>query len=137
MLYKILTQLFVLIVVALVIGLCLTSFNVNLIVGVLLGIILQFGIYYAFITVLNSYVSLKNKKLENERIKEFSLQGLEVTCPCALKKTEFVPIVLNTDNRYKRSFCEKNISVYIVPETALVTEPIVTPQVPVSIIPIE
>jgi hypothetical protein len=78
-------------------------------------------------------VELKNKKLENERIKEFSLQGLEVTCPCLLKKTEFVPIVLNTNNNYKCDYCQKNVSVYIAAETALVTETIASVTLPAPV----
>jgi hypothetical protein len=127
---RLLVQLIVLITVAILIGLCLTHLGIGLIIGIPLGIAIQFGLYYSFTTALNAYVELKNKKLENERIKEFSLQGLEVTCPCALKKTEFVPVVLNTDNKYNCSHCQKNVSVYIVPETALVTEPLTLPQVP-------
>jgi hypothetical protein len=123
-------QLVVLLTVAVFFGLCLQRFNISLFYSIPLGILLQFGVNYAFLTILDAWIALKDKKLENERIKEFSLQGLEVTCPCSLKKTEFVPITLNTNNTYKCNHCQKNISVYIVPETALITEPLVMPQVP-------
>jgi len=135
MLGKLLTQLTALIIVAILFGLLLQHSGVSLFISIPLGIILQFGVYYAFITILNAFVELRNKKLENERIKEFSLQGLEVTCPCALKKIEFVPIILNTDNKYTCNFCQKNVSVYVVPETALVTEPLALTQMP-PIIPL-
>lgn len=124
MLKKILFQLFALVAVATVIGFSLTHLNIPLVYGIAIGIIVQFGVNYAFFTLLNVFVSLKNKKLENERIKEFSHQGLTVTCPCPLKKEEYVPIVLNTNNTYKCDTCQKNINVYIVPETVLVTETI-------------
>lgn len=130
---RLLLQLSVLVVTALLIGLLLNHFGVSIFVGVALGVIVQFGIYYAFITTLNAYIELKNKKLENERIKEFSLQGLEVTCPCALKKTEFIPIVLNTNNAYKCDYCQKNVSVYIAAETALVTETIASVTLPAPV----
>jgi len=133
MLSRLLTQLTALVVTAILFGLLLKHFGVSLFIGVTLGVIIQFGLYYAFITVLGAYVELKNKKLENERIKEFSLQGLEVTCPCALKKTEFVPIILNTNNNYKCDYCQKNVSVYIAAETALVTETLASVTLPAPV----
>jgi hypothetical protein len=133
MLGRLLSQLTVLIVTAVLFGLLLKHFGVLLLIGIPLGIIIQFGAYYAFITALGAYVELKNKKLENERIKEFSLQGLEVTCPCALKKAEFVPIILNTNNTYRCDHCQKNVSVYIAAETALVTETIASVTLPAPV----
>jgi hypothetical protein len=133
MLSRLLIQLTALIAVSILFGLVLGQFHVNLLYSIPLGIIIQFGLYYAYITALNAYVELKNKKLENERIKEFSLQGLEVTCPCALKKTEFVPIILNTPNTYKCDFCQKNVSVYILSETAMITETLANMTLPAEI----
>jgi hypothetical protein len=133
MLSRLLSQLTALTITAILFGLLLRHFGVSLFIGIPLGVIAQFGVYYAFITTLSAYIELKNKKLENERIKEFSLQGLEVTCPCALKKTEFVPIVLNTNNNYKCNYCQKNISVYIAAETALVTETIASVTLPAPV----
>jgi hypothetical protein len=130
MIGKLATQVAVLLTVAIFFGFCLKGFNVNLFYSIPLGILLQFGLYYMFVMGLDAWVALKNKKLENERIKEFSLQGMEVACPCSLKKTEFVPIVLNTNNNYKCNHCQKNISVYVTAETALVTEPLIMPQIP-------
>ena len=133
MLSRLLTQLTVLVISAVLFGLVLKYFGVTLFIGIPFGIILQFGLYYAFITILNVYIELKNKKLENERIKEFSLQGLEVTCPCTLKKNEFIPIVLNTNNSYKCDYCQKNVSVYIAAETALMTETIASVTLPAPV----
>jgi len=133
MLSRFIKQLSILIIVSIFFGLTLKQFHISLFYSIPFGILIQFGIYYAFITVLNAYVELKNKKLENERIREFSFQGLEVTCPCVQQKTEFVPIVLNTNNAYKCNYCQKNISVYIVPETALVTETVALPIIPTTI----
>jgi hypothetical protein len=130
MLQRFLLQIATLLTVAILFGLTLKQLGVSLFYSIPLGVVLQFGIYYAYITALSAYVELRNKKLENERIKEFSLQGMEVTCPCALKKTEFVPIILNTNNTYKCNTCQKNISVYVVPETALITETIANVTLP-------
>jgi len=133
MLSRLLLQLTVLTITAILFGLFLQYFGVSLLIGIPLGVIIQFGVYHAFIIALNAYVELKNKKLENERIREFSLQGLEVTCPCSLKKTEFIPIVLNTNNSYKCDHCQKNVSVYVTAETALVTETIATVTLPAPV----
>jgi len=130
MISRLVIQLTALLAVAILFGLCLKHFTISLLYSVPLGILLQFGLYYAFIIILDAWVALKNKKLENERLREFSLQGMEVTCPCTLKKTEFIPITLNTNNNYRCNHCQKNISVYITAETALVTEPLIMPQVP-------
>lgn len=124
MVSKLITQVLILIIIAIIFGVFLNTFHIALWLGIALGITIQFGLYYGFMAILNAYITLKNKQLENERIKEFSHQGLEVTCPCHLRKTEFVPIVLNTNNTYKCDTCQKNISVYIVPETAMITETI-------------
>jgi hypothetical protein len=133
MLGRLITQLLVLVTTAILIGLIFKHLGLALYIGILFGIAIQFGIYHAFITILNAYIELRNKKLENERIKEFSLQGLEVTCPCTLKKREFVPIILNTNNAYKCDHCQKNVSVYISSETALVTETIASVTVPAPV----
>ena len=122
MLRRVFIQILLLITVAVVIGLILKNIGISLWYGILIGALLQYAIYNGFIFALNAYVTLRNKQLENERIKEFSLQGLEVTCPCPLKKVEFIPITLNAENIYKCDHCLKNVSVYINPETALVTE---------------
>jgi len=124
MVKKLIYQLTALLLIASLIGVILLYFGVPIIYGLLLGIIIQIGLNYCFLTCLDAFVALKNKKLENERIREFSLQGMEVTCPCSLKKTEFVPITLNTANSYKCNYCQKNVSVYVIPETALITETI-------------
>lgn len=133
MLSKLITQLTALVVTAILCGLLFKHFGIPLLIGIPMGVVIQFGLYYAFVTTLTAYIELKNKKLENERIKEFSLQGLEVTCPCSLKKTEFVPIILNTNNTYKCDYCQKNVSVYIAAETALMTETIASVTVPAPV----
>lgn len=124
MLKKLLIQLTFLVAVASVVGVFFTSFGVNFLIGALLGVAIQFGFYYGFVNALNAYVLLKNKKIENERLKELSFQGLRVTCPCHKRIEDFVPIKLNTQNYYKCTECNKNISVYIDAETAIATEPL-------------
>lgn len=98
--------------------------NLSFIIGAIVGGTFQFVFNYIYLSVFNAFIALKNKKLENERIKEFSMQGLEVECPCSRKIRDFVPIRLNTANKYKCKECMKLISIYVTPSTALSTEPI-------------
>jgi hypothetical protein len=98
--------------------------GLNFYIGAITGGAIQFVFNYIYETIFNAFVALQNKKLENERIKEFTMQGIEVECPCSRKVKDFVPIRLNTSNKYKCKECQKLISVYITPSTALTTEPI-------------
>lgn len=98
--------------------------GLNFYIGAITGGAIQFVFNYIYETIFNAIVALKNKKLENDRIKEFTMQGIEVECPCSRKIKDFVPIRLNTSNKYKCKECQKLISVYITPSTALTTEPI-------------
>lgn len=83
----------------------------------------QFAFFYFFNTVLQTRVALKNKQLENERIKEFSKQGTIV--PCAYCGTDnFIPVRLDTDNTFPCNHCGKDNSVYINITTAQTTNPL-------------
>jgi hypothetical protein len=124
MLRKVSFQLFSLTMVSLLFGYWTTTIGVNIIVGTLTGAVIQFLGFNAFSTVFNSIVLLKNKKLENERLKEFSYQGLELECPCYKKEKELVPVRFNTPNYYRCKACNKQLSVIVTAESAVVTEPI-------------
>jgi uncharacterized protein YlaI len=114
----------ILIFVSVLAGFVCDELGINFWVGLFLGLALQFLIFNIYSNILTIYVNLKNKKLENERIKEFSYQGSEVTCPCYKKIKSFVPIRLNTDNSYLCQECKKEIAVYIDVSTAITTQPI-------------
>jgi hypothetical protein len=62
------------------------------------------------------------EKIKNERIKEFSKQGLEVTCPCYLSKKMFVPIELNAANSFNCAECSKEVSVEVTASTFMKTD---------------
>ena len=68
------------------------------------------------------YIQIRIEKIKNERIKEFSKQGLEIKCPCHKSKPMFVPVELNTDNFFKCGECEKNFSVEITAKAFIQTE---------------
>jgi len=124
MLKKLLSQIFSLAIVSCLFGALAASLGASFLVGVGIGVVIQFAVYYGFLTALNAYALVQNKKLENERIKELSFQTLDVTCPCFKQNKDIVPVRLNTDNRYKCNECGKTVSVIISAETAVVTEPI-------------
>jgi hypothetical protein len=129
-------QLIILLIIATVIGFLLTHIGINLWLGIVTGIIAQLIGYNTFTAILDSHIALKNKKIENERIKEFTLQGLEVTCPCSKQQKEFVPIRLNTNNTYRCNTCSKPVSVFISAETAIQTEPVLSTDTSTAILPI-
>jgi len=106
-------------------------FGVNYFIGFLVGTVLQIFAFSTFNTALTAYVALKNKKLENERIKEFSYQGLDVVCPCYKKVADFVPVKLNTQNYYKCKECNKTVSIQLTCDTAITTEPIISTELPI------
>lgn len=68
------------------------------------------------------YMKYLAEKLTNERISEYSKQGMETTCPCYKNKKVFIPIRLDTDNSYKCIDCDKNVSVKVDVKTFLATE---------------
>lgn len=133
---RLFTSLIALSSTSLLIAFFLTSFGVKLWAGFIIAVFSQIVIYNVYITLLNSYIVLKNKQLENERIKEFSYQGLEVSCPCSKKHRDFVPIRLNEVNMYRCGECDKSVSVYINTETALQTEPIISTDTSTALAPI-
>jgi hypothetical protein len=136
MIQKTIIPILTLIAVALVVATFLASFHVAWWLGFVAGVLCQIIMYNTFIAILDVYLALKNKKLENERIAEFSYQGIDVVCPCSKKRKDFVPIRLNDINMYKCSECDKSISVYINAETALQTEPILSTDTTAALAPI-
>lgn len=75
----------------------------------LFSIIVQILIY----NIYKKIIEISLEKIKNDRIKEFSKQGMEVTCPCFLEKKMFVPIQLDKDNSFNCLECDKNVSVDI------------------------
>lgn len=74
-----------------------------------LSCIIQVIIY----NIYKHIIFLSAERIKNDRIKEFSKQGLEVTCPCYLEKKMFVPIELNTTNSFNCVECKKDCVVQI------------------------
>ena len=92
-----------------------------------------FGLSFIFqIFIFNLFNNWKKQQAEiefesilNERIKEFSKQGIECVCPDEnCNETTFVPITLNSDNLYDCPKCKKEIKVLIGVKTFLKTTPV-------------
>jgi DNA-directed RNA polymerase subunit RPC12/RpoP len=136
MLIRLIAQALIFLSISIVIGFLLAHVGISIWLGIVTGAIIQLLIHNTFVTILDSYITIKNKRLENERIKEFSYQGLEVTCPCSKKQLDFIPVRLNTQNSYRCSGCDKSVSVFINAETAMQTEPILSVDTTLAIEPI-
>jgi hypothetical protein len=80
--------------------------------------ILQVIIY----NIYKNIIELFAVKLQNEKIKELSKQGIELKCPCYLEKSMFLPISLEGPNSFSCLECKKNIIVDVTAKTFLQTE---------------
>ena len=74
--------------------------------------------------VYRQIVALFAEKLFNDRISEYTKQGVEVTCPCSRAIKNLIPIQLNTDNSYKCLDCARNVTVNVEVKTFLETQPV-------------
>ncbi|MBP01547.1 MAG: hypothetical protein CMM25_01885 [Rhodospirillaceae bacterium] len=77
-----------------------------------LSIILQFIGFWIFNTISQRIFSIKERQLENERIAEFSKQGVEVDCAYC-KTTNLVPVRFDVDNDFECINCGKPNAIYI------------------------
>lgn len=69
-------------------------------------------------------VMLFAEKIVNDRISEYTKQGVEVTCPCSRAIKNLIPIQLNADNSYKCLDCARNVTVNVEVKTFLETQPV-------------
>ena len=74
-------------------------------------------------TVRDSWVAIREKHLENERIKAFAMQGAEVTCSFCNTRV-FAPIRLDEDNDFKCPSCDNVNSIYVNITVARSTAPL-------------
>ena len=90
-----------------------------------LSVLTQFILYDLFSRWRKSKMEVEFRHLENERIKAFSEQGLDVTCPVESCNTvTFVPIIVNYDNEYECPKCNAEIKIYLGTKCFLKTTPI-------------
>jgi hypothetical protein len=108
----------ILIVISTVSSLVLSSNTLDFLKYFLASSLIQVILYNVYKTIIE-FLALK---LQIEKIKEFSKQGMEIKCPCYLEKKMFVPIDLNGLNVYSCKECDKSISVDISTKTFMQTD---------------
>jgi hypothetical protein len=79
-------------------------------------------IQYILTYIYFNYLQFLAEKIKNERIKEYSKQGTEITCPCYLEKKFLLPLKFNESNVFNCLECKKDFSVDISTKTYLQTE---------------
>ncbi len=107
------------------IGFCGYLLNLNFFALFGIAFVGQFMLFNIFNSWRKSKFELEFRRLENDRIKAYSEQGLEVTCPVenCMHKT-FVPIVVSEDNEYDCPKCNVGVKIYVGTKTFLKTTPI-------------
>jgi len=86
--------------------------------GFVLASLIQIIVYNVYKNIIE-YLAIR---LQVEKIKEFSKQGMEIKCPCYLEKKMFVPIDLNGPNIFDCKECDKSISVDITAKSFMQTD---------------
>ena len=82
--------------------------------------LIQIIFYQIYLKILSLYI----QRIKLDKLKEYSKQGVEVSCPCYRENKVFIPIRLNGNNDYKCLECNKNVSVNVDIKTFLATEPL-------------
>jgi len=122
---QVVKSLSIVVIVSAFLGGCgyLLGYNFFAIFGI--AFVSQFITYDLFTRYRKGALEVQFRELENERIKAFSEQGLEVTCPVenCMHKT-FVPIIISEDNEYDCPKCNVGVKVYIGTKCFLKTTPI-------------
>ncbi len=117
-------QLVILTIVTVSITWLLTLAKIPILIGIILSLVLQYTLYNCFIYVIDTYTAIRLRKIGVDKLKAEALKGTEVTCPCSIESTEFIPIQFNKPNYYKCKTCNKKLVALAEVETAVVTEPI-------------
>jgi hypothetical protein len=98
--------------ISLVVGLIFWSTGGNFSRAFTLAIVIQFAVFWVYNTLSEKYFNLKQRQLDNERIKEFTKQGLEVECSYC-KTVNLVPVRFDVDNDFSCTNCGKPNAIYI------------------------
>jgi len=77
-----------------------------------------------FYEIYKKIMTERAEKIYNERLKEYSKQGCEVTCPCDRVCKHFIPIEMNTDNSYVCNDCDRKVIVDVQVKSFLATDPL-------------
>ena len=109
-------------VVALLFSLISFAFGYNIYFTFLISFLGLVVLSFLTRQLTESLTAINNKKLENERIAEFSKQGTMVDCEyCG--EPNFVPIRLDKKNTFECLSCKKTNAVYVDISATRITDP--------------
>lgn len=94
----------------------------NTLFDLIKGFILSTLIQIIFYNIYKNVLEFLAVRLQVEKIKEFSKQGMEIKCPCYMEKKMFVPIDLNNTNTFNCKECDKSVSVEVSTRSFMQTE---------------
>lgn len=98
--------------VSLLVGLVFWATGYDYVKPIILTMVGQFAVFWLFNTWLRKQHMIQTNKLENERIKEFSKQAVDVECSYC-KSTNLIPVRFDVDNDFECTNCGKPNAVYI------------------------
>lgn len=73
---------------------------------------IQFAAFWMINTWLRNHHMIQTKRIENDRIKEFNKQGIDVECSYC-KSPNLIPVRFDTGNDFQCVNCDKPNAVYI------------------------
>lgn len=94
----------------------------NTLLDFIKGFILATLIQIIFYNVYKNVIEFLAVRIQVEKLKEFSKQGMEIKCPCYMEKKMFVPIDLNNTNTFNCKECDKSVSVEVSTRTFMQTD---------------
>jgi len=78
----------------------------------ILTIAIQIGVSWIYASISNRYFNIKQQQIDNERIKEFTKQGIDVECAYC-KTPNLIPVRFDDDNDFTCINCDKENATYI------------------------
>lgn len=109
---NILRSLVITLVISSVVSVVFWSTGGDYIKPFVLTTVVQFAGFWLINIMLRNKHMIESKHLENERIKEFSKQGVDVECSYC-KTTNLVPVRFDIDNDFECVNCGKPNAVYV------------------------
>ena len=110
--YDMIKSLTITVSVSLVVGVLFWSSGHDYVKPIILTLVGQFAGFWLFNTWIRKQHIIKTGQLENERIKEFSKQAVEVECSYC-KTSNLIPVRFDIDNDFNCSNCGKPNAVYV------------------------
>ena len=110
--YDMIKSLTITVSVSLIVGVLFWSLGHDYVKPVVLTMVGQFVGFWLFNTWLRKQHIVQNSKIENERIKEFTKQAVEVECSYC-KTVNLIPVRFDIDNDFNCTNCNKPNAVYV------------------------